>query len=847
MSQLLINPKFLQFTDNGRLLSGGKVYTYEAGTTTAKTTYSDEALTTPLTNPIVLNARGECATAIYFEGIVKVVLKDASDVTIWTQDNYKGFGNALLSFVTVGTSGQTYTSIGAAIADGATDMWLMEDQTLTADVTIPSGATIHPNGYTITTDGFNIAFSDGSNLADTIPSKQLFIPTVAGDVAFNWATPEVYVAWFGNGDKAMSYAVNSITSGILIVTESLDIDADVTISDDILLLITNNSVVGGAAGTETLTISGDFTMEPRRVFGDGLTVVLGKTQDVFLEWWHDGNGDYYDAWNAAFTALAVSGGTIRLLSRTYETGISGDDWIFCQNNVSVIGQGRSSIVKIPDGNGDYSRIFGASVSGAVMEDIQFRNFTINQNSENGSGYPVVGTSGYAAISMACHDLVVNNMAFDTCCGVNTIYVSGSHHQITENLFIVYRNDDAGDFDQSVIYSASNNRAVIANNVFYSDLDEYAYPARTAIEAHNGAHSITGNLIDGFRKGMNITGMTSGTAQDNPMTITGNVMQNCNNGILLWAATDYDLDHVVIVGNSILIDQITHDTTSCVGIGLTVSATVTGSHKNLMIANNVISFKQEANAGRAGITSPEYTYGIGLCSRGNYENIIVTGNMIINSPCTGIRLGVSGSSAYDVTITNNIIKNPGQNIALTDSYRVGLFVTAPAGSVFTNVRIEGNTITDEFATVRLYRYFYVSTDDADEVNECTFRNNTLQCTGATAPGFLSSAEKLFAVYAETANRTLPAHELFSEKNYSNKGAAGAVTLTLPEAKVGMEARFSKFAAQDFMVDPSGTELIRGSSAGKYVLLTDVGDYVALKCISAGYWNIVGSYGTIAFEA
>lgn len=53
------------FSSLGIVGSGYKLYFYETGTTTPKTTYSDEALTTPNTNPVVLNAAGRPDTDIW--------------------------------------------------------------------------------------------------------------------------------------------------------------------------------------------------------------------------------------------------------------------------------------------------------------------------------------------------------------------------------------------------------------------------------------------------------------------------------------------------------------------------------------------------------------------------------------------------------------------------------------------------------------------------------------------------------------------------------------------------------------------------------------------------------------
>ena len=80
------NPKFQAFDGNGNPLSGGKLYTYASGGSTAKTTYSTrDCSTTENDNPIVLNSRGEAV--IYGKGSFKFVLKNSADVPIWTFDD----------------------------------------------------------------------------------------------------------------------------------------------------------------------------------------------------------------------------------------------------------------------------------------------------------------------------------------------------------------------------------------------------------------------------------------------------------------------------------------------------------------------------------------------------------------------------------------------------------------------------------------------------------------------------------------------------------------------------------------------------------------------------------------
>ena len=58
---LVPNPRRkFYYPDGITSLAGGKVFTYEAGTTTKATTYTDHTGLTPNTNPIILDSEGEC-------------------------------------------------------------------------------------------------------------------------------------------------------------------------------------------------------------------------------------------------------------------------------------------------------------------------------------------------------------------------------------------------------------------------------------------------------------------------------------------------------------------------------------------------------------------------------------------------------------------------------------------------------------------------------------------------------------------------------------------------------------------------------------------------------------------
>lgn len=81
------------FTNTGAVLTGGKLFSYAAGTTTPETTYTTSAGNVAHTNPIILDAAGRVPSGeIWLTDNVsyKFILKDSNDVLIATYDNITG-------------------------------------------------------------------------------------------------------------------------------------------------------------------------------------------------------------------------------------------------------------------------------------------------------------------------------------------------------------------------------------------------------------------------------------------------------------------------------------------------------------------------------------------------------------------------------------------------------------------------------------------------------------------------------------------------------------------------------------------------------------------------------------
>ena len=105
------------FTNSGIPLSGGKLYTYAAGTTTPAATFTSVSGVTAHTNPIILNSAGRVATGeIWLNASpYKFLLKDSTDVLIATYDNISGIGAASYQVDNfTGTGSQTVFTLSAA-------------------------------------------------------------------------------------------------------------------------------------------------------------------------------------------------------------------------------------------------------------------------------------------------------------------------------------------------------------------------------------------------------------------------------------------------------------------------------------------------------------------------------------------------------------------------------------------------------------------------------------------------------------------------------------------------------------------------------------------------------------
>jgi hypothetical protein len=116
------------FDNNGVILSGGKIYTYAAGTTTPLATYTSSTGVTARTNPIVLDSAGRVPGGEIWNQLqlYKFVLKTSTEVTIATYDNVGVSFNAVPVIANFTGNGSTvaFTLASAPVNENTTNVYI---------------------------------------------------------------------------------------------------------------------------------------------------------------------------------------------------------------------------------------------------------------------------------------------------------------------------------------------------------------------------------------------------------------------------------------------------------------------------------------------------------------------------------------------------------------------------------------------------------------------------------------------------------------------------------------------------------------------------------------------------
>lgn len=155
-----------QFSDNnGQPLSGGKLYTYLAGTTTPATTYTSSAGNTANANPIVLDSAGRTPAQVWLTENVtyKFVIKTSDDVLIGTYDNIPGINDvqAQSAAIYAAFAASSGSSLVGFIQAGAGAVARTVQSKARDWVDVRDFAGVDPTGLTDSTSGIVNALATG--------------------------------------------------------------------------------------------------------------------------------------------------------------------------------------------------------------------------------------------------------------------------------------------------------------------------------------------------------------------------------------------------------------------------------------------------------------------------------------------------------------------------------------------------------------------------------------------------------------------------------------------------------------------------------------------------------------
>ena len=275
---ILSPPPKAQFLDaNGAPLAGGKVYTYQAGTTTPLATYTTAGGTTPNANPVILDARGE-ADIWYAPGVsYKVVLRTSADALIWTVDNITMSGsmatqNADAVNITGGTIGSGVTFAGSITGTAAN---------VTGTVVVANGGT-----------GATTALNACTNLGAAASGANTDITSLEQDVAIvatgTIGTDSIGYRGAPQNAQTGAYALTLNDNGkhISITTGGVTIPANASVAFPIgaTVVIYNNSGSSQtiAITSDTLRQAGTTNTGSRTLAGYGLATVVKVAATVWV-------------------------------------------------------------------------------------------------------------------------------------------------------------------------------------------------------------------------------------------------------------------------------------------------------------------------------------------------------------------------------------------------------------------------------------------------------------------------------------------------------------------------------------------------------------------------------------
>ncbi len=241
------------FTDDGSVLSGGKIYTYDAGTTTPRNTYTAIGGTTANSNPIILDSGGRLPEDMWLsEGVkYRFVLTDSNDVQIGEYDDIVGINDISTETVAWATiTGTPTTLAGYGITDGLTTTAAAATYAPIASPTF-TGTPLIPDNDSVSAN-YAVGYREAPQVSKTA-NYQLVLADRGKSILMNGTSLTLTIP----ANSAVAFPVGTV----------------------IIIVNVNTSALSISITTDTLTLANSTTTGTRTLARNGLAtcVKIGST------------------------------------------------------------------------------------------------------------------------------------------------------------------------------------------------------------------------------------------------------------------------------------------------------------------------------------------------------------------------------------------------------------------------------------------------------------------------------------------------------------------------------------------------------------------------------------------
>jgi hypothetical protein len=467
----------MQFNQGGIPLSGGKLYTYQSGTTTKATTYLDSLGVTPNTNPIILDTNGQCSVWLDPTKNYKFTLAPATDSDppsnpYWTQDNISGGASMALLASSVG-AGLIGNTPAGNIASTTVQAALNELDTKKVSLV-------------------QAAASNGSSLIGFIQAGAGAVGRTVQSKEREWKTPYDFGA-IGNGPSddlvALNTALLAIGSGTLYFPTGCICGISATLS------IVNNNVnlvfADWSAGIKPLAAMTNLIS----VTGDGCKIINGNIAN-----------------NASFATNGIS----RSGTSNFGITIEGNYIASFANGIAYSASGNAGIFAS-------NNFFNAQTNANIYYTEDGRNSQISQNYFNGGKYGLYSTF----TTQQLEGLIFSgNIVMPTVAGGGCIYCNGGlYWAITGNVL------DAGAAGVNLDFEAGT----VTHQITYIVIEDNhigIQPSSDGLKTFQNCSyfKIKDNTFDGQAAsvGMDLSGLTFSRIVDNEFVNMTGTQISCTN-------------------------------------------------------------------------------------------------------------------------------------------------------------------------------------------------------------------------------------------------------------------------------------------------------------------------------